>query len=211
MNMKQKTNLKLDQWGQYCHNLKQRKSVREFSTTRPELNIVLECLDVANTAPSGANLQPWHFTLLQDQRLKRIVREQAELVETEFYTKKASRQWLQDLSPFQTTPSKPFLEEAPYLIVVFYCPLIKYEGQEIRKSYFPIESTGIATGFLLASLHQAGLSTLTYTPKPCTFLNRLCSRPKSDRAYMTIVVGHGSNSETPKREKRPLIEKLSIY
>lgn len=201
-----------NEWVGFCENLKKRQSIRDFSSSPPDIEVVMKCLDVANTAPSGANLQPWHFALIKSPTIKKEIREKAESVELDFYQQRAPKEWLDALRPFQTNECKPFLEEAPYLIVIFYCPLVaSKEGGIETKTYFPIESTGLATGFLLTTLHQAGLATLTYTPKPCSFLNEICDRPKSDRVYMLIVTGFPKDEKTPFKEKKPLTQKMSVH
>ncbi len=160
-------------------SLMSRRTEREFSKEKPDIGLILSCLEVANSAPSGANLQPWHFTLIQDTQIKKQIRQEAEKIEYDFYHKRAPREWLDDLQFLGTNHHKPFLEDAPFLITVFYCPVIQNEGEQ-KKTYFPIESTGLATGFLLTALHEAGLSCLTYTPKPSCFLNSIYLRPKTD-------------------------------
>lgn len=198
-------------WISFCENLKKRQSIREYSSFIPDLEVVMKCLEAANTAPSGANLQPWHFALVKSPEVKREIREKAETIEADFYRQRAPKEWLDALKPFQTNERKPFLEEAPYLIVIFYCPLTRSENGGEKKTYFPIESTGLATGFLLTALHQAGLATLTYTPKPCSFLNEICERPKSDRVYMVIVTGFPKAERTVFKEKKPLIQRMSVH
>lgn len=202
---------KHNEWTNFCENLKKRKTIREFSTSVPDIEVIMKCMEVANTAPSGANLQPWHFALIKNTAVKKEIRQKAESIESQFYQNRAPQEWLDALKPFQTNESKPFLEEAPYLIVVFYCPLVRLNNGSEKKTYFPIESTGLATGFLLTTLHQAGLATLTYTPKPCSFLNDVCDRPKSDRVYMMVVTGFPKDGETPHKEKKPLTQRMSVH
>lgn len=195
---------------QIHRSLKSRRTEREFSNEKPKLELILNCLDIANSAPSGANLQPWHFSIIQDQQTKKQIRKKAEEIEYEFYHRRASKEWLDELKFLGTNHQKPFLEEAPYLIPIFYCPVFPSPNQ-FKKTYFPLESTGLATGFLLSALHQAGLSSLTYTPKPSCFLNTICLRPKTDRLFMMVVTGYPKYSDTSLKQKKPLESRLSIF
>jgi iodotyrosine deiodinase len=191
-------------------SIKSRKTERNFSDQRPDLNLILKCLEIANSAPSGANLQPWHFSLIQCSQVKKVIRQKAESIEFDFYNKRASKEWLDDLKFIGTNHEKPFLEKAPYLIGVFYCPLLSVNGNT-KQTYFPIESTGLATGFLLTALHEAGLSSLTYTPKPGSFMNTICHRPKTDRLFMIVVAGYPRSSDTPIKVKQSLESRLSYF
>ena len=171
-------------------DMNRRRTVREFSTRPVPRDLIETALKVANTAPSGANLQPWHFVAVSGPGTKRKIREAAEAEEREFYTHRASEEWLAALEPLGTDERKPFLETAPYLIAVF---LQKYgelpDGRKV-KHYYPAESTGLATGLLIAALHRAGLATLTHTPSPMKFLNEILGRPKSERPFLLLVVGY---------------------
>jgi len=171
-------------------DMNRRRTVREFSTRPVPRDLIETALKVANTAPSGANLQPWHFVAVSGPETKRKIREAAEAEEREFYTHRASEEWLAALEPLGTDERKPFLETAPYLIAVF---LQKYgelpDGRKV-KHYYPAESTGLATGLLIAALHRAGLATLTHTPSPMKFLNEILGRPKSERPFLLLVVGY---------------------
>jgi len=171
-------------------DMNRRRTVREFSTRPVPRDLIETALKVANTAPSGANLQPWHFVAVSGPETKRKIREAAEAEEREFYTHRASEEWLAALEPLGTDERKPFLETAPYLIAVF---LQKYgelpDGRKV-KHYYPAESTGLATGLLIAALHRAGLVTLTHTPSPMKFLNEILGRPKSERPFLLLVVGY---------------------
>jgi nitroreductase len=170
--------------------MNRRRTVREFSARPVPRDLIETALKVANTAPSGANLQPWHFVAVSGPETKRKIREAAEAEEREFYTHRASEEWLAALKPLGTDERKPFLETAPYLIAVF---LQKYgelpDGRKV-KHYYPAESTGLATGLLIAALHRAGLATLTHTPSPMKFLNEILGRPKSERPFLLLVVGY---------------------
>ena len=159
--------------------------------TRPVPRAVIEqALLAAGTAPSGANQQPWHFAVITDPRRKQQIREAAETEERAFYEHRAPQEWLEALGPLGTDWNKPFLEEAPVLIAIFAQKYgVRADGTRYSHYYYP-ESVGIATGFLIAALHHAGLATLTHTPNPMSFLNRICERPKEERATILLVVGY---------------------
>ncbi len=187
--------------------LRRRRTVRDFSD-RPVPRAVIEtCLRTAGTAPNGANLQPWHFVVVSDPALKRRIRAAAEAEEREFYTGRAPQDWLDALAPLGTDANKPFLETAPCLIAIFAQAFgIGADGKKV-KHYYVTESVGIATGFLIAALHHAGLVTLTHTPSPMGFLNDLLGRPENERPFLLLVVGYPSASATvPAITKKPLDE-----
>jgi nitroreductase len=165
-------------------SLSRRRTVREFSDRPVPREIIETALKAANTAPSGANLQPWHFAVVSGPETKQKIRVAAEVEEREFYEHRASPEWLAALEPLGTDSNKPFLETAPYLIAVF---LQKYamldDGRKV-KHYYPTESTGLATGMLITALHQAGLVCLTHTPSPMKFLNEILGRPKTERPFL---------------------------
>ena len=175
---------------EFYADLNRRRTVREFADRPVPRDIIETALRAANTAPSGANLQPWHFCVVSGPETKRKIREAAEEEEREFYEHRASEEWLAALAPLGTDEHKPFLETAPYLIAVF---LQKYgalpDGRKV-KHYYPTESTGLATGLLIAALHRAGLATLTHTPSPMKFLNDILGRPKNERPFLLLVVGY---------------------
>jgi nitroreductase len=175
---------------EFYTDLNRRRTVREFADRPVPPDIIETALRIANTAPSGANLQPWHFVVVSGPETKKKIREAAEAEEREFYEHRASEEWLAALEPLGTDEHKPFLEAAPYLIAVF---LQKYgelpDGRKV-KHYYPTESTGLATGLLIAALHRAGLATLTHTPSPMKFLNEILGRPKSERPFLLLVVGY---------------------
>jgi nitroreductase len=175
---------------EFYTDLNRRRTVREFADRPVPRDIIETALRVANTAPSGANLQPWHFCVVSGPETKKKIREAAEEEEREFYEHRASEEWLAALAPLGTDEHKPFLETAPYLIAVF---LQKYgalpDGRKV-KHYYPTESTGLATGLLIAALHRAGLATLTHTPSPMKFLNDILGRPKNERPFLLLVVGY---------------------
>ena len=192
---------------EFYTDMDRRRTVREFSERPVPRDIIETALKAANTAPSGANLQPWHFVVVSGPETKRKLREAAEVEEREFYTHRASEEWLAALEPLGTDDNKPFLETAPYLIAVF---LQKYgelpDGRKV-KHYYPAESTGLATGILIAALHRAGLVTLTHTPSPMKFLNEILGRPKSERPFLLLVVGYpADDARVPDIERKALEE-----
>ncbi len=191
--------------------LRQRRTVREFSDRPVARDIIENALKTAGTAPSGANMQPWHFVVIQNADLKSRIRQAAEEEEKEFYQHRASAEWLRALEPLGTDEHKPFLETAPWLIAVFL-KKFSYNAQGERlKNYYTAESVGIAVGFLLAALHNAGLATLTHTPAPMKFLNTLLNRPKDERPYMLIVTGlPAEQARVPVIGKAPLEEIASF-
>lgn len=180
----------------FTENLKRRRTVRDFDPRPVDRAIVEQAIAAAGSAPSGANHQPWHFVVLTDHDRRKRLREAAEAEERAFYEGKASQEWLEALAPLGTDADKPFLEHAPVLIAVF---AQKRGGERIgqdKKNYYINESVGIACGFLLAALHEAGLATLTHTPNPMRFLNAVCERPATEKPYMLIVAGHPAAGAT---------------
>ncbi len=175
---------------------KRRHTCRFFSGRDVPREVIDNCLLAAGTAPSGANHQPWHFVLVRSARAKKIIRQAAEKEEREFYAGKAGAAWLEALAPLGTEWEKPFLEAAPWLIVIFAQRYGRdQEGHKIKHYYVP-ESVGIATGILITALHNAGLSTLTHTPAPMNFLNELCRRPRVEKPVMILVTGHPAPDAT---------------
>ena len=184
------------------HQIQQRRSVRDFSSQNVPIEVIKNCIKTAASAPSGANKQPWHFSLVQDKKIKKEIRVAAESEEKQFYEHRASKEWLEDLNQFGTDWKKPFLETAPFLIIIFSQVFEKNADGENRKNYYVNESVGIAAGFLLVALHNAGLATLTHTPSPMNFLTKILKRPDNERAYLLIPVGYPS-----KNAKVPIISK----
>ena len=186
------------------HQIQQRRSVRDFSSQNVPIEVVKNCIKTAASAPSGANKQPWHFSLVQDKKIKKEIRIAAESEEKQFYEHRASKEWLEDLNQFGTDWKKPFLETAPFLIIIFSQVFEKNADGQNRKNYYVNESVGIAAGFLLAALHNAGLATLTHTPSPMNFLAKILKRPDNERAFLLIPVGYPSkNAKVPIISKKP--------
>ncbi len=192
-------------------DVQRRRSVREFSDRPVPRDIIETALRAANTAPSGANLQPWHMVVVSGAATKKKIRVAAEAEEREFYAHRASAEWLAALEPLGTDEHKPFLETAPYLIAVF---LQKYgtlpDGRKV-KHYYPVESTGLATGILITALHQAGLATLTHTPSPMKFLNDILGRPKSERPFLLLVVGYPAKGARVPDIHRKTLEEFASF
>ena len=172
--------------------MRTRRTVREFSDRPVSFELVGNAVATAATAPSGANLQPWRFVVVADPERKRRLRAAAEQEERAFYGSRASAEWLAALEPLGTDWHKPFLETAPYVIVVFEV----HKGPHSPRPYYAKESVGIAVGLLLASLHQAGLATLTHTPSPMRWLNELLDRPAEERAFVVVPVGYAAEGAT---------------
>lgn len=174
----------------FFDQIRTRHTVRDFSSRPVPRGIIETCLRAAGTAPNGANHQPWHFSVIGDAAMKARIRVAAEEEEQAFYAGKAGEEWLQALAPLGTDAAKPFIEDAPWLIAIFGARKSASADGVMRKNYYVPESIGIATGFLIAALHNAGLATLTHTPNPMAFLNEICGRPAHDKPYMLLVVGY---------------------
>jgi iodotyrosine deiodinase len=189
-----------------------RRTVRDYAE-RPVPRAVIEAaIATAGTAPSGANLQPWHFVAVSadDRQLRRRIREAAEDEEREFYTSRAPREWLDALAPLGTDWRKPFLELAPWLIAIFVKPHGVAADGTVIKHYYAVESVGLATGLLIAALHHAGLATLTHTPSPMRFLNTLLDRPPIERPFLLLVVGYPApGAQVPDITRKALAEIVS--
>ncbi len=189
----------------FYDDVNRRRSVRDFSDRPVPRDIIETALKAANTAPSGANLQPWHFVVVGSAETKRRIRLAAEAEEREFYGHRASDEWKEVLKPLGTDANKPFLETAPYLIAVFLQKFGENEEGEKVKHYYPTESTGLATGLLITALHTAGLATLTHTPSPMKFLNEILGRPTSERPFLLLVVGYpADDAEVPDITRKSL-------
>lgn len=189
----------------FYETMRSRRTVRDFSPQPVPLAIIEDCVRTAATAPNGANMQPWHFAIVSDPAVKRRIRLAAEEEERAFYGGRATDEWLQALAPLGTDANKPFLETAPYLIVIFAQSYgVGPDGQRI-KHYYVQESVGIATGLLIAACHNAGLATLTHTPSPMQFLSEVLGRPVNERPYLILVVGHpAQNARVPAITKKSL-------
>ncbi|MBY6190022.1 nitroreductase family protein [Microbulbifer agarilyticus] len=191
----------------FYEQMKQRRSVRNFSSAPVPRAVIEDAVRTAGSAPSGANMQPWHFCVVESEAVKKEIRIAAEAEEREFYERRASEEWLDALAPLGTDAHKPFLETAPYLIVIFLKKFSQGEAGEQLKNYYTSESVGIATGMLLAALHNAGVATLTHTPSPMKFLNQILVRPSDERPYMIVVAGLPEDgAEVPAIQKKPLEE-----
>jgi iodotyrosine deiodinase len=169
--------------------MSKRRSVRDFSNKPVPKEVIENIIKTASLAPSGANRQPWTFCAVNDFSLKKIIRIAAEEEEYDSYNSRMSDEWLKDLAPLQTDWRKPFLETAPYLIVVFRRSY-EFEEQHKHQNYYVTESCGIACGFLLAAIHNAGLDALTHTPSPINFLARILKRPQNEKPFLLIPVGY---------------------
>ncbi len=189
----------------FYEEMRLRRTVREFAPTPVPRVVIEDAIRTAGTAPSGAHKQPWHFAAIGSADVKAQIRAAAEEEERAFYGGRASQDWLDDLAPLATDARKPFLEVAPWLIAVFARPFDLDAGGGRHKNYYVSESVGIACGLLIASLHHAGLATLTHTPSPMNFLSDVLSRPSHERAVVLIVTGYpADDARVPDLERKPL-------
>jgi iodotyrosine deiodinase len=188
-----------------------RRTIRQFSDRPVAREVIEECLRVAVSAPSGANRQPWRFVVVSEPETKRRLRRAAEREEADFYQRRAPNEWLEALAPLGTDQHKPFLETAPYLIVIFAEQHgVGPDGESI-KNYYVAESVGIATGLLIGALHHAGLACLTHTPAPMRFLNELLGRPRNEKPYLILVTGYPvADAEVPEISKKRLAEQIDF-
>ena len=192
---------------EFYEHMNRRRSVRQFSDRPIPDGVIEDCLRTAGTAPSGAHKQPWHFVAVRDPVVKRKIRLAAEEEERAFYGGRAPEDWLEALEPLGTNERKPFLETAPCLIAVFARSFGRGPDGEREKHYYVQESVGIATGFLIAALHGAGLATLTHTPSPMGFLGELLGRPKEERPFLLLVTGFpAADARVPDLSRSPLAE-----
>ena len=184
-----------------------RRTVRDFSDRPVPREVIESCLRTAGSSPNGANLQPWHFVAVSDPALKHEIRVAAEEEEREFYTERAPNEWLEALAALGTDAEKPFLETAPWLIAIFAQPYRLLPDGRKMKHYYATESVGIATGFLVAAIHLAGLASLTHTPSPMGFLNKLLGRPTHEKPFLLLVVGHpAAGAVVPDIQRQSLAE-----
>jgi len=196
--------------GDFLTFMRQRRTVREFSNQDIPIEVVKNIVSTAASAPSGANKEPWHFTIVKDPGVKRKIRIGAEIEEKAFYKQKAPESWLSDLNKFGTDWHKEFLEDAPYLIIVFKQIYDLNNGKKY-KNYYVNESVGISCGFLLAAIHRAGLIALTHTPSPMGFLEKICERPQNERAFLLVPIGYPSkNAVIPDLQKKQYSDYANI-
>jgi len=189
-----------------------RRTVRDYSPEPVPFEIIESAIAAAGTAPSGANMQPWRFVVVRDAEVKRRIREAAEEEERLSYEQRMPEKWLRRLAPLGTDWHKPFLEIAPYLVIVFKIDfIVDSESGEREPTYYASESVGIAVGLFLAALHSAGLATLTHTPSPMRFLSEILDRPRNEKPYVVIPVGYPADgARVPRIERKPLGEILEI-
>lgn len=195
----------------FYQEMNQRRTVREFDSRQIPREVLENIIRTAGTAPSGAHKQPWTFCLISDPEIKKKIREAAEEEEKISYTQRMPETWKADLKPLGTDWEKPFLEKAPYLIVVFKQSYGIKNGEKIQH-YYVSESVGIACGFLIAAIHQAGLVTVTHTPSPMNFLSKILGRPENEKPFLLLPVGYAKEeSYVPDLERKTLDEILKIY
>ncbi len=191
----------------FYDEVRRRRTVRDFSDRPVPRKVIEDCIRAAGTAPNGANMQPWHFVAVTDAALKHKIRVGAEEEERAFYHGKAPREWLDALAPLGTDEHKPFLEIAPYLIVIFAESYGELPDGRKVKHYYAQESVGIATGILITAVHHAGLVSLTHTPSPMGFLNEMLDRPARERPFLILVVGYpAEGAMVPDISRKPLGE-----
>ena len=191
--------------------MSKRRSVRDFSPQPVPASVLEDAILAAGTAPSGANMQPWHFVVVQDAEVKQKIREAAEIEERELYENRASDEWLDALTPLGTDANKPFLETAPALIAIFLKKVTIDEQGEKHKNYYTSESVGIATGVLITALHNAGLATLTHTPSPMKFLSQILERPSHERPFLLLVTGYPAAGTLVPDIKRLPLDKIATF
>ncbi len=197
----------------FYSEIKKRRSIREFKKKNFDINILKNAILSAGTAPNGANLQPWHFVIIKDKKIKKLIRKAAEDEERSFYKYRAPKEWLKALEPLGTNEKKEFLEEAPYLIAIFEKKYSIKKNKKI-KNYYVKESVGIASGILITSLHLSGLSMLTHTPSPMTFLNKILKRPNNEKPFLLLVIGYPKeNCKVPvyAKKKKGFKEIVTIF
>ncbi len=195
----------------FYEQMRRRRTVRQFSNRPVAREIIEQCVLAAATAPSGANLQPWHFVVVTDPSVKQKIRVAAEEEEREFYTRRAPQEWLEALAPLGTDEHKEFLETAPYLIAIFVERYGKLPTGEPVKHYYPKESVGLASGLLITAIHQVGLVSLTHTPSPMKFLNEILGRPDNESPFLLLVVGHPDADAMVPDIKRKSLEDVCTF
>ena len=193
--------------------ISKRRSVRDFDSKKIDLKIIKNAILSAGSAPNGANLQPWHFVIIKDKKIKKKIRIAAEIEEKEFYNKKAPKEWLKALEPLGTDEDKKFIENAPVLIAIFE-KKFSYQKKKKIKNYYVRESVGIATGILITCLHMSGLCMLTHTPSPMNFLNTILGRPSNEKPFVLLIVGYPDKDckiPTFAKNKKKLKEISTIF
>ncbi len=196
----------------FLDSMLKRRSIRYFSDKPVSKKIIDNLIAAANSAPSGANKQPWTFCLVKDTNIKKQIREAAEQEEYKSYNGRMPAEWLEDLAPLQTDWKKPFLETAPWLIVVFKKSYNIDSNGKKRNNYYVVESTGIATGFLIAAIQAAGLATLTHTPSPMNFLSKLLKRPENEKPFLLLPVGYAADDcIVPELKKKSIHQVSFVY
>jgi nitroreductase len=194
----------------FHHYMDRRRTLREFSDKPVAREVIENIIMTASTAPSGAHKQPWTFCAVSDPKLKKKIRVAAEKEEYENYHGRMSEEWLEDLQPFGTDWQKPFLEIAPWLIIVFKKPYDLVDGEK-QKNYYVNESVGLAAGFLLTAIHQAGLAAVTHTPSPMNFLQEVLDRPDNERAFLLVPVGYPSDEAKVPNIQRKGMEEIAVF
>ena len=190
--------------------MNQRRTVRDFSDAPVAREVIENILLTAGTAPSGAHKQPWTFCVVSDAEIRKRIREEAEKEEYESYTHRMTPEWLEDLAPLGTDWQKPFLETAPWLIIVFK-RVNEVMDNKVRKNYYVSESVGLAAGFLLAAIHNAGLVALTHTPSPMNFLSEILNRPENERPFLLIPVGYPATDAKVPDLKRKKLDEIAVF
>ena len=195
----------------YYENMSRRRTIRDFSKRLVPIDVIENCIRAADTAPSGANQHPWHFVVVTDPGKKRKIRVAAEKEEKEFYSTRASKEWLDVLAPLGTDAHKPFLETAPYLIAIFAQNYGVDKDGKKSKHYYVNESVGIATGLLVSAIHYSGLASLTHTPSPMKFLNQILDRPDSERPFLLLIVGYPAVDARVPEIRRKSLSEITTY
>ena len=195
----------------FREEVSRRRTVREFSDRPVPIEVIEDSLRAAGSAPSGANMQPWHFVVVSDPETKRRIRSEAEKEEFDFYHHRAPQEWLDALAPLGTNEEKAFLETAPYLIVIFAEAYgLLPDGRKV-KNYYTQESVGIATGILVTAIHHAGLVSLTHTPSPMKFLNEVLGRPANERPFLVLVVGYPAEEAAVPSITKKTLEEIATF
>ena len=201
----------VDRSDRFRRQMQSRRTIRDFNSTPVPKQVIENAIATAGSAPSGANMQPWQFVAISQPETKRKIRIAAEKEERELYDHRASDEWLEALAPIGTDANKPFLETAPWLIAVFSKKFTITDDGTKLKNYYTSESVGIATGFLIAALHSAGLATLTHTPSPMGFLRTTLERPSNEKPFLLLVTGYPSDdAQVPDISRRPLEDILTF-